>query len=596
MVSNLPINLAHYGLSNEIEAYRLDGKQQFYISILACIRFQALNTQLKNVGLSSCAYFGAIGNALLIYKIASPILKFIQDNVEVLNFQAFDLSAVLKSVDSGVDKLLDHANVILNVACGVSYVAMIVFGHTLVGGCGVAALLVMCIKRYGHMPAIVEKILTPLEILSTLYTSFTATQFIAFKILNIIFSSSSLVSYLMDIESLKNHLPSFLTIKNAGEHKIKINRSLEANIQREENVCALVQRPDLFRLNYSAFHAKEVAQITPPEDLAALEQVSFKDLFADIESKCLQLNITIKNQTGWDRIKKSLVNDRFTDQRPPNYEKFCIVFKAMLISLKNNEDNFESNIQEIAEIGNNCAEGWLREIKFMLEPKSNNLQWSVHHELAILRGELIKEKLRVVMPGSFEESFGLERVGGTNNIHLTNQVQATLWHRWRSFEGELHYNVEGRGLIQRLAHHFLPNTPLEQVGYTEIAFMFLQMKLPLPIPVNQILEPINDAVQKEYTIERLVEVIFDAVKPEYQLSETLGAYESFRKIEWQTCQNWLGRLYERNPDLVMGTDGEFLSDWVARDECGQRYLTKEGVRLLLWDMGIIETIEPFMEL
>ncbi len=109
-----------------------------------------------------------------------------------------------------------------------------------------------------------------------------------------------------------------------------------------------------------------------------------------------------------------------------------------------------------------------------------------------------------------------------------------------------------------------------------------------------LLEFFNDDLLPENLIER----IYDANKPEYRNTTTgdgsAVAIAPVRKIQWEAIQGWLADLDERcsskkgNPFSVVSDDGDYNSLLVERDLAGNYHLTKQGVMLLLWDIGVLE--------
>ena len=97
-------------------------------------------------------------------------------------------------------------------------------------------------------------------------------------------------------------------------------------------------------------------------------------------------------------------------------------------------------------------------------------------------------------------------------------------------------------------------------------------------------------IEDTYNQEYIEEAIFEAIKPGYcQVMEKGNAFslESSRAIEWDPISSWLAKIEERGFDVTQES-GEYNPLLVSRDEHAKPYLTMEGVRLLLWDLGIFE--------
>ncbi|MDR3623777.1 MAG: hypothetical protein P4L16_01400 [Chlamydiales bacterium] len=615
MVASIALNCAHFNLSNHVEAYALDGQQHLYVSQLSAMRASTLDAQWVSTNEKSNSSFGTIGNIILIFKLTAPLIKigcnYLQQTLE---FTAINLSSIVQILEKGINKVLDYAGPILNIACAVSYVAMITLGHTLIGAFGIAGLALIAIKRYGYMPGYIETILTPVEYLSLFYTALTNPQNIVFKALHLISVTLGFLNYITTNEYLIPYLPDFLTNGSPGEHIISPERHLASIIDAKDLVMTILEKTSNFELNYSALHAKETNAFLPEDVLKDLEQISFETLFTQIEQECTQLKLT-KNEAGWKRLKGSIINDRCTDVRPPNFDKFRIVFKALLSKIVNDKLNFGSKVQELAETGTQCTEGWLRAINVMLNPKSKDVKWSTHYKLATLRGELINEQigkleqtLKASLPKGFE--FSLNVLGGSNNIHLSNQCQAGLWHRWRPYGGAVHLQIKGRNIFERILHRNLRpklSTPMFDFeaplgNLAEKILTIMEVNLPLPIPPDMFLDFINTDLLKTYTPELLIKYLYEKIKPEYRIEENCTV--CYRDIAWKPIQEWLSDISQRNFNVFKTNDqnaqeynaSSNVSTYydpriVDMDDYDEPHLTEEGVRLFLWDLGIIQTKE-----
>lgn len=606
LLDNVSTNLSHMYLRDHIEAYMLDGNQHIATAQGAAVRASALDKQWTLANPNSDSYFGVIGNIILFSRGLTSLLGlgagYLQEKYHIT---AINLGLVIKKIEEGFNKVLDYANPILNTACAVSYVAMIAMGAVITGSLGILGLLFIAVKHYGYMPGFVESIITPLQILSLFYTTLTAPQHIIFKLLQMPGNISELAGYLAKNENLHPYLPAFLIEGSPGKHIIKKGHDLTIATSKEVTLNHV--KYSSFQLNTTACHAPEVSQVLPEETRAQLENISFKDLYKQIEDRCKDEKIDVENSEGWKKIKNSVTNDVCTDIRPANFDKFRILFKCLLNSVASKQQDFKLYIEEIAKIGDNCTEGWLREVNFVINPKCNNYKWMVHHELSIIRGELIKDAINTLLKEE-QQTFTigminktLEDLGGRNNVHLVNQLEAALWGKWRPYEAEVYFAINGRGIFERMLHRNI-NLPLDSKmfmfeGNKEPTFQDLLkmamkainvlMHIDLPIDPRLVLPLIalfDDMVSKKYTLDLVVDHIYAAIKPEY--AQTPKGMESYRKIAWNECiAPWLSSL----GTTTLNNSNGYEESLVEKTDYDELYLTKAGVRLLLWDMGIIET-------
>ncbi len=589
ILSSISFNLSHFTQAKQTEAYERDGKQQTFLASLLNNRCVLLDAQWARVRGPSSFRLGFYSGVLLITKIALPfiqcIISYIRRKIGCFNRIGDCISKTLKLVEIPIDKILNHSGTIINVACLSSYVAMLVLGHYVIGSLGLAGLVLFTIKKLGYLPGRLEKLLLPFELFSMVFSLAAAPQNIVLKIFSMITASLIISDYVAKNESLHQFLPKCLLGK-AQRHEFQDSISIDDWTLKQETP---------FDVNYLSLLSEKLDEIIPSEDRAQLEQIDIKDLYIRLEGRAKKLNFEI-NQVGWDRIKQSVVNDRISDVRPINFDRGREVLQSILFRIAGERDEkFEMSMKELSEIGASCVEGWLREINFMMNPQTKtDFSWVVHHHLAVLRGELIKEAVRNISQSlkiKTQGEISLDIVGGDNNIHLINQIQRAVWHKWRPYEGEVATKLEGRGPFRRLLER-VSGGPISFHQAQKVSGVFADallaqssIQLILPIPAYVLTASVSEKLVKEYNIDEITESLYQAIKPEYD-NITLQPY---RKIEWETITSWFGSLSIKGVDsIIMNEEGVYNPDIVGLDDRGSYFLSKDGVKLLLWDLGIIK--------
>ena len=620
--SAIALNGAHYGISNDLYAFRLDGQQQAFVGGLVSQTAQIATAQWNILGVPKMGYISnafALGAGL---RVALPILKFIAvlttaEDKGFLKDAANRFCEISTDFERFFDKVNDVIAPHIDKICLVSAVAMLVFGHTAFGLMGILTCIVLEVKHRNMLPDFIDTALTPLSILSMYYGIWMAPSFTIVKILGSVVNTFQLINYLISSPLTRDYMPKFLTDATLGKHIINDKYSL-GSVKSKCQLQGILQDQTALRINTTSVHNDTVSDVLPKEALLELGQVKYEDLYADIERRLEENNIKLLKQDGWSTLKSSMINGTCPDTRPADFGTTRSVVKAILIELRDKEctEEFERVAQEPAELGTQCSEGWTREIAFMLNPQSKDYKWQAFYEFAQFRGHLIKETLLKYASKLRREvdSDILGLVGGENDVHLTNQVQTAMGHRWESYDAKAFYQIHGRSFLTRWLQRSWENefnedfTNLDE-GLTAELFRSsflaaLHIQLPLPVPPLQVCELIDREAKSKFTEKRLVETIYDAIKPTYTQvlhTDTFGKKQYHmvpsRRIEWQNVMSWIQDINGKlNEECKLFSEESLptrlYGDIIEKDREGEQYLTKKGVRLFLFDLGILEIGRP----
>jgi hypothetical protein len=539
MMNSTIHGLGQFLSGRSMRTFELDKQQQIQCNFIFYLREVSLSNQLKSVCLP-IPFLGWIAPSIAACKLG---LFVAQQAVDKRSYEALNIAS------SCLDSILDNGDALFNVALTVSYTAMIAFGHPVSGTIGLAFLALTFLKMNNLLPQILEKPLLPLRVFTNLWESY------RFK--NPLFFAVNLTGDLVMLANyLERQFPSTVTLP-PGEHiKKNIPDSLEHLV-----------------LNKTSLHALEPGEILSKELLEELEEVSSEELYERIES----LNIPC-NQEGWGKIKGALLHGTATGEIPLHFTTFCNVLKAFLLKINKEQDPIiKSNaIKDLALLGISCTDGWTRDIGVMLEPKSNDIAWCIHTTLAKYRQDLILKRL-LLQEERFPRFFAA--AGGVNNIHLHKQLAKSLWHKWRTDLGETSFALDGRPFALRLLQSSFVN---DEIKKAIIPGLFLE---PSTLCLTPLLPLIDYYLEDKYNASFIQDKIFDAIKPTYP--EVNGQKEILRVINWEPIASWLAKRQEEAGDILDEAD-EYNTRWVTRDEENQLHLTREGVRLLLADIGVLE--------
>ncbi|MBT3394347.1 MAG: hypothetical protein HN411_04465 [Waddliaceae bacterium] len=593
-------SVANYGVMNEVTSYELDGHQQFLASLHCHTSLLMLSSDIKiaKPGIRTHSIEKVPLAAGLIYSVATPLAKkYIEKPEDQQNPLLTLLSKLTVRIDPVCKVICDNSNKIMVIASCVSYVALTALGFTAIGVTGLAGLFLFAIKRKGYMPAIVDKYLNPISSLARIYTVLITPESLPIKALQLLVYGSALINFLMTQEKVTSLLPAHIRKRAPGRHIVSENHKLSSF--SVEAIREKIKNDSSFSVNMSSIHSDSVEQIFPADYHEELEEISPEILFGELEQKIKDrdLSLTEDQQAGLSRLKNGFVDGHVEDQAVQNMQMFRRVMKSLIHSIIRDDKNFDSKAKEIAEIGKQCIGGWVRETSSMLLPKTKDATWAVHHELAVLRGECIKEKLGKMIRESETDEDAKRKYGGSNNIHATNAVQLGLWHSLRPYEAEVARDYKGADLssiiVNRWQNRLQKGEQLKPLG--AFGGMLAEWRCAMAYPGISIrltnkIRTIYETVVGKYEPSLLVDNICDAISPQYVPAEgDVSSVDTSRKISWDAITGWLCDIDERLSDLQILDPNtyEYNEQFVEKDPANQYRLTKEGVRLLLWDKGVI---------
>lgn len=648
-------SLSQYHASAMEETYRLDGEQKFFVGAMIAQRATALEAQLRVAGVDTNGWIStSMSIAFLSYALIVPLIPPLVDNVfpeifpKSFNENVIVIAAgnLLAASATTIAELFDFlfltgsSGRLFDVVCAVAYIACIAFGHTLVGGLGLAGLCLAEIKKQGYLPGFIDDTLVPLSLFSQVYTTLLVPTFLPLKLLNLAAQGMIVIDFLSKKPLLQPYLPKWMTPAIFGEHTIDETRSLKKfckYIQTEQGNVKLQFDKNIFlkenflsqlRMNTSHIHNENVTKIFTPKDITHLDEQQFKALFPAIEERWAELTddqraeltadnkrvVLLKNlreyEASWERMRRCLVHDRTTDQRPLNPEAFNRVMKIALTSILSSEDDdqFISGVKNLLEVGRNCIEGWTRDLTTCYDPQpTEDFEWGIHYILSKFRGQLITHHTLLTLseiappPGSnADKIIGPVTYGGTNNVHVHNQVQLALRRELRSREAENRAAQGEQGFLSTYlsslgVHDFYQlteagsgvNLPIFEPPRELLEYIRLNNSIVLPLPMKHLLVPtIEGKVKLDYTKEAIIDHVYDKLDP-------LSDFKS-DVIPFETIQHWMAN--PKTPGLSEYLEVNYFN-YVEQIKVGETEngnnvekprLTKKGVELFLWDLGILE--------
>lgn len=581
--------LTEFSLVNELKNQQLDGRRQQIVAALVqelLFVYQSVWNRVLPRPTSTLDY---VGISLLCVKSFASGLSLCSSRINP------QVLTSVKILESYLDVALDRADELITVVRTVTYVALLVLGNRRTGAIGLAGIVCTVAKRYRCLPVKVDLALSRLSQISNLYFLMTTSSGSSFRVLRVAFSTLKMGKIGLALYDLMNYYVPYL-FPALGQHTVNPLKALPRAADPAIAVTSLRFQNENFSVNLSSLHAPALSQFLALDLTSILEKLDPQKLYDDLNIRFRENGIASPSceETGWGVIKDSLVKGCLAAVIPPNFEKFLLVFKALLYQMATNrtlkKEDFETFISEINGVGVQCPEGWLVAVDGILNPGTRDLTWSVHHHLACFRSDLISAAaLSFFRSNSPLVSWVTKIEGGPINTHLQLEVQKAFWVLYRPYHAERAYAFEGVPLFMRSYLYFqsfarFKGSELED--YMQALIYGFGSNLVLGKCLLEIDGHVRDVFSATYTVRTLVEQIYDAIQPQYRRHEKETV--AYRKISWDAVSAWIG-ANAHIAALVLGSEHGYNPHFVAVDDFGQKKLTQNGVRLLLWDLGIIES-------
>lgn len=587
---------SNYKMSNDTAAMEKDGMQSLAIGILSSIRMQQMTEQIANVVPTFSDYYISYipGTMGLWTALVSPFAaSYLANNPNPETFGAkilYGTCTVVVKAAEAFKFVLQHADKLLNIAACVSAVALIALGFTVSGLIGLFGLLLLALKRYSLIPAMLDRFIEPIAILGTLITTIVTPTFIVFKVLGVIGYSIQLADLLINNSFVRAMMPESVRNPLLDKHIVH-----EAPETQEAVLKDMEDRK--FTVNTSYVYANEVGNLLPTDYDETLKKLSAEELFTNFEAKIQAENMELTDieKNGLNDLKTCAISGRGAEKMPNDVELFQKVIKALVDSIMNDDLNFKLKVKELAEIGNSCHEGWTRDVTAMLAPETKRIEWAVHNILAKMRGGIVKEAITDFNANMNNFSaLNLDMAGGSNNIHITNAIEVAYWHRLRTFEGELYMQLNPPMPTTSLfLRHVVLGDNTAEIKTIENLYMALvmqQVHLGLAVCGGMIPLIQRDITRAFTDPKRIIDIVNDAITP-YYVEGPDGRPEERRLISRDAVQAWMADIAKRR-NIEMD-DPDQIDRWLKVNEEARTFghtsyqLTLESVKLLLWDMGIL---------
>lgn len=546
-----------YGLSAYTRDYELDGRASIAVAHLLTHKAEII-AETFGASLSTTAQI-----SLIVISVGLGCVATAWKNNPTKNDGVY---RVIHCAGEGLYHAIQHGDKLINSALAVYYVAQLtLYGFQAGAFIGLAGLVLIGLKQSGCLPAHIDEaflFLFPyVEIFNTIHSDF--------------IWPIKLCTVFMSICMISSHpyvrwgtRPDYI-----ATHEFKPLDSIPTST-------------DGSKINRSYIYSECLNRLLPPLEQTSTTKERADKLAAAIEAKMPEL----KEDSGWQALTNGVCNDRFEGTIPYSLDLFrLLMIGSMEASLE--ADDWETKLRELADIGKHCTSGWTRDLGFIYNPRSkSDLAWSVHLALAKWRSAVLVEEVTT----TFRDTFAATMAGGENDIHLVGGMHLAARHRIRTYDGEVAHQLAYPSYLECLLWHQLLRDNRQSKNlfgeWIRIITLFEEnTTLYGAIFGGEMLKFFGAIQMAEMGIfqsdskEKHIDCIYEAIKPSYTVDKNHKA-EYVRTIPWEAVIAWM-RAFAERLDL---DGGEIYATYVETDLLEQPLLTRQGVQLLLLDLGILE--------
>lgn len=599
---NLGYAATNYAISNQTYALQKDGQQSLAIGCLAAQRLYTLTQEVKeNFPELKIRFLWVLPATLGVLAVGAPRLAALyldsHPNPVTKREKLITAACKLLRLTGNISyTVLQHADKLINAAYLANAISLFHLKLPAQGSIALSGLFALALKRYSFLPVTVEQFINPISKLGAIATTIKTPMNIILKVITAAAQIFLLSDQVLNSRFVKSLLPESIT--NPFHNRHVIRSQPEPNDSLLDDTCSSW----MFRVNTSHVHSEEVGKLLPIETDQNLDGIDASEQFHALNSQIEErgLVLTPEEWNGINNIRTCAITGRVSDVSPPDIVLFQKVLKAMVQSILTDNNDFERKMHELADLGNSCMEGWTRDASAMLSPETQQAAWAVHHVLAKMRGDILN---LAIMHSNQNHGNPFDLIGGSNDVHTTNAFHRVLRHRYHTFQGELATQVYTPSVLNSLLiRGFDMHANTGEIGFFEGLYVGNILGEALPaISIDMgvasgglctsMIRDIMLDLNASYNRDAIVQVIYDAIKPEYHPSSTGNSMDQTRVIAWGAIQGWFADIADRRNIHVYDPEtGESQLAWVQTDDYNQPYLTPAGVRLLLWDLGILERI------
>lgn len=595
IIKDINIASTHYYQSNDTLTLQKDGQQTSMISLLAGIRLSLLSTQLNQAfpRFPKLPMEGLTFSLMAIPCFIQPLANWYLTACSNATFTGAEyikktcqLIKKLEGVGKGITNAFQHADKVVNIACLVSYVALIALGFHASGIIGLSGLFLLALKRYGHLPLLVDQNILYISKILSIATPFLIQASIVTRILLLLLSVYDIVSFVLSFNLVNKYLPEEIKNPLSGWHKCSESKNYHQfdSIQLSTNPSHIYTH-HLF--------------IAPPNES---ENRSIEELFNALKNRIKTENIalTCEEEKGLEKLKNGIVRGRFEDTPPANFSKFQEILSLLIQKILQDQDKHHLLLKKFAEVGNSCSEGWPSQATELLI--GSTIESQVHWQLARQRGAILHayfQKLAIELKKD-KSPIDFSAVGGNNNVHFVNNIHSGLWHHFRSYEGEIHLQLNPPSLLTKIAVRYWLTKNVSDLLET-ISMFESNPNFSLKLFINFFyfvvhqtnLHPAFATALFILYKGALTEIRNYFTNPDLMIDRIYDAIKD-KDITWNVVSGWLHKISNKDESFEILDEtnyyknGGYNRKWVrVGNDQSPHELTKEAVKLLLWDLDIL---------
>ena len=489
----------------------------------------------------------------------------------------------IKKIHGFNHSILQHIDSVLNVAILVNAIAHISAGFYIVGATRLFGLSLIPLKRWSYLSENTEKGIRIIITVSNII--FHSMNFHTNRLIKAYIIIPAILNLIRDIANLLNHYLRF-------RHQYNPIQFSESDLEKFSSVD---YSPEV---NETYFFSDITTKPFTEEMETLAAGLSINELKRSLDLKIQEKNIKL---TDSDKV---VLNNYFTDKNfNISNPKFGNALKLAIHFMLRDHENFETKFNEFFSS---------YDTSFITSTLPTNttdrIDWAVHQILSKMRGKII-QKFQEWTP-STPTSNQAKAEGSQSRLELPKgslYFQNILYLLYKTYECQfIHSNIPSLEDILRtklFLTKFENNTWEELRSHivkshitTEIAnqlpedlkpsepLLANHLEANLPVIRKFMLSPdmIIDEIYQSVPHDPTVQV---AAESPAQAVEHVERRQSSESISQKAVLTWLEDFFVKNSIALYSS--QFNQKYVTVGADGQFYLTKQGVALLLWDLGIL---------
>ncbi len=304
-----------------------------------------------------------------------------------------------------------------------------------------------------------------------------------------------------------------------------------------------------------------------------IEESSYTAIIKKLEDRLIKENIFFTDLTcykGYHNFKNCLQTGAIFDGTIPDStllkNKIAMSFDYLTMQ---SPENFRIAFLDLCEKGECCSVGWIEALTYFSEPEFASIKKQVLYHLAIFRDEILKESCLQICDNKDQAC----------NVHVVQDIAEYLFFHFPTYTGAF-LNKQDVPFIRKILNTILSkidkNFPVLTDVWVVSAFAYFDSPLK-----EDFFEIFNSEIAESRDLQKIIFYLDSKITP--QKKEDIV----HRQISWSLITSWMNS----HSGITFYDESGWDPYWVKKIVLGEKEhytLTENGIRLLLWDLGVLK--------